>query len=322
MILTVTANPALDKTLAIPPYVRGGVLRSTVTSVEPSGKGVNVSVALARHGVPTRALLPVGGAAGDRLLAGLGPLRTAVVRVAGETRTNISLLEPGGSVTKVNEPGPELGRGEVEGLLGLVAEHAAGTDWVVTCGSLPPGAPPELHARIVERARAAGARCAVDASGEGLRRALPTAPDLLKPNVAELAELLGRGLSTVGEVRTGCAELLDQGVGAVLVSLGSDGALLATQDETVFGTVRPRAVVSTVGAGDALLAGYLAGAVAGLAAPDRLRQALRWAGAAVASATTAFDLGEPPEALEVGPPPADGVRLSEPALLDPRLRRR
>lgn len=297
MIVTLTPNPALDRTVAVPELVRGAVHRASRSRSEPSGKGVNVSLALATHGVATTAVLPLGGGTG-RLLAhalrGLG-LPFTEVPVDGETRVNVSVVEADGTVTKVNEPGPHLRAEEVAAVLGALRHAVGDATWVASCGSLPPGAPVDLHARVVELAHVAGARCVVDSSGPALAAALAAGPDLVKPNADELAGLVGRELATLGDVRAACDEVLDRGAAAVLASLGADGALLARRTgagtRVLVGRAPVDRVVSTVGAGDALLAGFLSAADE----PDdaALRTALRWGAAAVGSETTLFRLDGP-----------------------------
>jgi 1-phosphofructokinase len=156
-------------------------------------------------------------------------------------------------------------------------DGAAGASWVVACGSLPPGAPDDLYARLVTGVREAGVRVAVDTSGAALERVLDAAPDLLKPNEDELIEVVGVALETFGDVVSGADKLRSSGVHAVLVSLGPGGAVLVDDVGAVHAespAVVPR---STVGAGDALLAGFLAGGGRG---PQALAEGVAWAAAA------------------------------------------
>lgn len=329
MIVTVTPNPSVDRTIAVPGVRRGAVVRATSTWHEPSGKGVNVSLALAAHGRATRAVLPLGGPEGDRLARMLtaAGIDFRPVPIAGEVRGNVSLAEPGGTVTKINEPGPEITEDEVAALIAAALSAADGATWLTACGSLPPGAPQDFFARLCTAARrtaatpvpfptgpasggrgaaplhpgalngdpgdarpeaAAGGRLriAVDTSGAPLRAALAVGPDLVKPNVGELADATGMAITTVGEALDASASLLERGAGQVLTSLGGDGALLVTPSGAVHGEViidRPR---SSVGAGDALLAGFLA---TGADGPEALATALDWAGAAVTTPGTLLD---------------------------------
>ncbi len=296
MFVTLTANPSVDRTLVLDSLRRGGVHRARSVSVEPSGKGINVARALAVNGCRVTAVVPLGGPAGERLAAllrGTG-LTLAPVPVAAEIRSNVTLLEAGGVATKINEPGPHLVPDEVEALLSTVEGTATGGAWTVCSGSLPPGVADDFYARVIARVHGRGGRAAVDASGVPLRRAAESGADLLKPNREELAELAGHPLDTVGDAVEAANELRRLGAGAVLVSLGPDGALLAGAG-VYHAESEPVEVVSPVGAGDALLAGFLAGlvaaepppgerpAIAGGRAAGALRTAVAWAVACCAS---------------------------------------
>jgi 1-phosphofructokinase len=287
MILTVTPNPSVDRTVFVDALPRGAVIRSRRSHSEPSGKGVNVSLALRRQAVPTVAVLPLGGSVGAQLSQMLheAGLDTREVAIRGEIRSNVSLVEPDGVVTKINEAGPELGADELRALVDLVAENLGGAQWLACCGSLPPGAPVDLYAELADRAHRAGVRVAVDTSGEPLAAALSARPDLVKPNAHELAELVGRPLRTYGDVVDAAAEIRDKGVTAVLASLGADGAILVDARGATHASCAVETVVSTVGAGDATLAGFLAG---GADRDTRLATALRWGAAAVQHEGTLF----------------------------------
>jgi 1-phosphofructokinase len=273
MIITLTPNPSLDRTLELDRLVRGAVNRSSGGRVDPGGKGVNVSRALAAHGVKTTAVAPLGGADGARLaelLAGRG-IEVSAVPVAGGVRTNVTVAEPDGTTTKLNEPGPRLTPAEVEALRQAVLDAATPGSWVVGCGSLPGGVRPDFFATLIGPLHARGARVAVDTSGEALQAVLSggamagvtasstpgSMPDLVKPNHEELAEAVGRRLLTLGDVVTGAQELLARGIGTVLASLGADGAVLVDAAGYVHAEARVEHPRSTVGAGDALLAGFL-----------------------------------------------------------------
>lgn len=277
MIVTLTPNPSVDRTFHLAALRHGGVNRVVSSTVEPSGKGVNVARALAANGVPVVAVLPLGGAEGDQLAGLLRPaaLRLVGVPIAGAVRSNVTLLEPDGVATKVNEAGPRLSPAEAEALLSATMRAASGSAWTVCCGSLPPGVAVDFYAQVVTRVHAAGGRVAVDTSGVPLRLAAEAGADLLKPNVHELAEVVGGPLDTLADVAAAAARLRGSGAGAVLVSLGPDGALFVGA-ETHYGEAPSVRVVSTVGAGDALLAGFLAAGADGRTA---LRTALSWSAA-------------------------------------------
>ncbi|MEV6104171.1 1-phosphofructokinase, partial [Streptomyces sp. NPDC051940] len=268
MILTVTPNPSLDRTYELPALERGAVLRAGADRVDPGGKGVNVSRAVAAAGHRTVAVLPFGGPEGallDRLL-GVHGIEAAGVPVGGSTRVNISLAEPDGTLTKINATGPRLTPDEAEALLRAVAERAADARWIACCGSLPLGLGAEWYAELVDRVHRAGARIALDTSGPALGAALTRRPDVVKPNAEELAEAVGRPLATVGDAVKAAAEVRDRGAGAVLASLGADGQLLVAGDGVWYAVAPVDAVRSDVGAGDASLAGFLTAGGTGAAA--------------------------------------------------------
>lgn len=260
MIVTVTPNPSLDRTYEIPALERGAVLRATADRVDPGGKGVNVSRAVAAAGRRTVAVLPIGGPEGALLgrLLGEQGIEVAGVGIAGSTRVNVSVAEPDGTLTKLNAAGPTLTAAESEALLDAVGTRSADARWIACCGSLPRGLPPEWYAELVARAHRAGARVALDTSGPSLLAALAMRPDVVKPNAEELAAAVGRPLTTVGDVVKAAGELRALGARAVLASLGADGQLLVDDSGTYFGQARVAVVRSNVGAGDASLAGFLA----------------------------------------------------------------
>ncbi|MCP8999537.1 hexose kinase [Pseudarthrobacter sp. RMG13] len=306
MIVTFTANPSLDRTVALPgPLERGEVQRAVSVSQESGGKGVNVSRALVASGLETIAVLP--GAESDPVLAGLrhNGVPFAALPIDEPLRTNVALTEPGGVTTKINEPGPIMDADQQEALIGLLLERARGASWVVLAGSLPPGFPADFYATVTRRLRngAGGGTplIAVDSSGAPLVAAVADAsadsvsgkPDLLKPNAEELAELAAAAgfatASTADELEAdpeaaaaAAAAVVRSGVGAVLATLGSKGAVLVTADGAWLATHPPVAAVSTVGAGDSSLAGYLLAHGQGAAPADCLRQAVAH-GAAAAS---------------------------------------
>ncbi|GAQ68118.1 MULTISPECIES: 1-phosphofructokinase [Streptomyces] len=280
MILTVTPNPSLDRTYEVPSLDRGEVIRATGERMDPGGKGVNVSRAVAAAGRRTVAVLPLGGAPGALVadLLDAQGIEVARVPVAGATRSNIALAEADGVLTKINAPGPELSATERELLLEAVRARSADASWIACCGSLPRGLDPSWYAELVARAHAAGARIALDTSGPALLAALRERPDVVKPNAEELAEAVGRPLATVGDAVKAAEELREMGAGVVLASLGADGQLLVDASGAWFGTARVDAVRSNVGAGDSSLAGFL---IAGGHGPEALASAVAHGAAAV-----------------------------------------
>lgn len=287
MIVTVTPNPSVDRTVFVDDVVLGSVNRGHRSRSEPSGKGVNVALALHAHHVPVRAVVTAGGSVGAQLqqMLNAAGLDTVVVPIAGEIRSNISLAQPDGTVTKINEAGPRLSQEETDRLLAAVTAQVPGAGWLVCGGSLPAGVPAGWYRSLVEIAHRNGARVAVDTSGRALAESISAGPDLVKPNVHELAELTGRVLRTLGDVVEAAQEVRRRGAGTVLASLGADGAVLVDARGAVWGHAPVERVVSTVGAGDAMLAGYLS------CPHDRseaMAAALRWGAAAVQHEGTLF----------------------------------
>ena len=279
MIVTVTPNPSVDRTIEVSELVRGAVLRASAAWAEPGGKGVNVARALAANGAKAIAVLPTGGAEGLQLAALLAAEGVEVVEVplAGSTRANVTVVEPDGTTTKLNEPGPDLSPAEGADITEAVVAAAAGARWVVACGSLPPGLPCSYYADLVHRLAGREVRVAVDTSGAALSAAVAAGPALVKPNRDELAEATGRPLHTLGDAVAAARELLRRGAGMVLASLGRDGALLVDADAVIHGEAPVTEPRSTVGAGDAALAGFL---FAGAAGPAALVSAVAWGAAA------------------------------------------
>jgi 1-phosphofructokinase len=296
MIVTVTPNPSIDRTVTLPAeLVRGGVHRVTSVSSEPGGKGVNVARALTLAGLDVVAVLPAGSH--DPILAGLQVqgVEFEAVPVSGGVRTNLTITEPDGTTTKINEPGATLEPSEAEALAWAVMQQARGDHWVVLSGSLPPGLPDSWYSDMTAALKAHGCKVAVDTSdaplaalAAGLERA---APDLIKPNSEELASLTGVTAESLESavqrgdaqpVVTAARRLIDRGVGAVLATLGSAGALLVDRDGAWLATPPPITPRSTVGAGDSSLAGYVRADVEGAGAPGRLQMAVAYGSGAAA----------------------------------------
>jgi len=279
-IVTLTLNPSLDRAIEVDELVRGTVIRAASARLDPGGKGVNVSRALLANGYPSSAVVPCGGEEGHqlvRLLAAEG-VNLVAVPISGRTRSNLTIAEPDGTVTKINEPGASLSAVEFDAVAEAVLAVAAPGGWVVGSGRLPPDLPADVYARLCRRCAAGRIRVAVDTSGPALLAAVAAGPAVVKPNREELAEAVGGAIDSIQDVVDAARWLRSRGAGTVLVSLGADGAVLVEDDGVTVGespVVEPR---STVGAGDALLAGFLARGAAG---PDALAEGMAWGAAAV-----------------------------------------
>ena len=286
MIVTVTLNPSVDRTLSIEILKRGSVNRVELTAVDPGGKGVNVSRAVKAFGKETHALLVCGSFGsrwfGDRLSELKIPHN--ILLAVGVTRNNVTLVEGDGTVTKINEPGFELTDAIITEVKSALSDLDLKNAWVVFAGRLNPGAKPETYRDLASYARNLGAKIAVDASGAELKAALEVGPDLIKPNQHELAELVGRPLTTISEVITAAKEVMATGVKSVLCSLGADGALFISESGVIHVEPEAKVVGVPVGAGDILLATFIAGG----ADVEALPGAVSWSAASVPLEGTAI----------------------------------
>lgn len=289
MIYTVTLNPALDRELAVPELRFDDVLRADEVRIDCGGKGFNVSRMLAALGAESVALGFAGGRTGQTLEDGLAALgiRTAFTPIAGETRTNVSVVENGHAHhLKVNEPGPLVTPAEQAALLEEVEALVQGGDWWVLAGSLPRGVAPEFYASLIDLVQSGGAHAILDTSGAALRAGCAAAPLLAKPNAQEAGELTGMPVSTPAEARAAAAKLA--GVQLVAISMGADGAMLVSGQRAWLAT--PPAIVerNPIGAGDALVGGLVWGLSQGLELPAVLRWGVACGAAAAGSAGTAM----------------------------------
>lgn len=296
MIVTFTPNPSLDRTARVIGTIeRGGVHRLTDITVEPGGKGVNIARAVHLAGRPVLAVVPA--APHDPLVTALGAVGVPCrpVAVDSPVRTNLTLTEEDGTTTKFNEPGAPVTPAQVETLTDILVGSARTARWVTLSGSLPPGAPVDWYARMVRALRPLGVRIAVDTSDAPLLALAAeldgAAPDLLKPNSDELAQLVGGNgpeleeaavAGDLGPILTATRALVDRGVGAALVTLGGAGGLLVTADGAWRAAAPRVTVLSTVGAGDSALAGYVLAESCGHTGPTLLRNAVAYGSAAAA----------------------------------------
>lgn len=294
MIVTLTANPSIDRTVQLEQRLeRGAVLRAQSTRTDPGGKGVNVARVLAAAEVDVLAVLP--GNSDDPLLAALtaGDIPHLGVATTGLARTNITIAEPDGTTTKINEPGAPLSATTLDALACELIARADTAQWFALSGSLPPGIPLGWYGELVASLRDHPCKVAVDTSDSpltALADGFPgSAPDLLKPNGEELALLTGvdgHALEHAAEIGdhgpaiTAARRLVDRGVGGVLATLGAAGAVLVTADGAWIATAPPIVAVSTVGAGDSSLAGYILAELRRQSEPERLRHAVAYGSAA------------------------------------------
>ncbi len=289
MIVTLTPNPSHDRTVALAgPLDRGSVIRAESMTSQAGGKGVNISRASVSAGIPSVAVLPADPDdpfVHELLAAGID---CRPVATTGALRVNITISEPDGTTTKLNSPGPTVTSEVLAELTTSLRLRATSAQWVVLAGSLPPGAPVGWYAELVAELADCGARIAVDTSDAPLAALVAgldlAAPHLMKPNGEELASFTGGdadALETDPVAAAAAARtLVDRGVEAVLATLGPHGAVLVTGDGAWHAVPPPTTVVSTVGAGDSSLFGYLLGDLRGQDPDHRLALAVAYGSAA------------------------------------------
>jgi 1-phosphofructokinase family hexose kinase len=286
MIYTLTLNPSLDRELTVNEFVFNEVLRASHSRLDWGGKGFNVSRALKALDSHSIALGFVGGPTGQMLADGLAALgiETDFVQIAGETRTNTSIvLADHSRHLKVNEAGPPIAPHEQVQLIQKVKAHVQPGDWWVMSGSLPPGVPPTFYADLIQMVQQAGAKAVLDTSGEPLKAGCQAGPFLIKPNRSEMSALTGITPDTPGSYRQAIDRILAMGVKDIAISSGKDGAMF-TNGEQIWQASAPEIQErNPVGAGDAMLAGVIKALSEGRDYPE----ALAWG---VACGTTAVSL--------------------------------
>ncbi len=285
LLVTLTVNPAVDKSASVDRVVREDKLRCRNPERDPGGGGINVSRVLARLGGNTRAVYCAGGLAGDTLTALLS--RESVpeqrIKISEETRENLTIIESSrGYQYRFGMPGPRLSDEEVQRALDAPFEGPEKPAWIVGSGSLPEGVPEDFYARLGARARAEGIRFAVDTSGEALKQALGGRPSLMKPNIRELASLAGTESLEGHQIGEEARRLVSEGkADYVVVSLGNGGAVVATADGWERLVAPTVSVKSRIGAGDSMMAAMVLRLAAGAPIGDAARYGVAAGSAAV-----------------------------------------
>ncbi len=260
MIATITLNPAIDQTVQLEKLHVGAVNKVHRVTETAGGKGINVARVLADLGAEVLAT----GLMGNRSQAffqeyfSCHNVIDAFVTVEGAVRSNIKLVDQSSSdVTDVNFPGFDAKEEDLKHILEVIKDLPENA-FVAVCGSLPPGISADAFEHFLRTVKSMGFRLAIDTSGEALQRAVAVKPDLIKPNIHELSELAGRKLD-ISEAIVFVQELLQYGVGQVVLSCGADGAWFLGENQKLFARPGSVNVVSTVGAGDSMMAACLYG---------------------------------------------------------------
>jgi len=273
-IATVTLNPAIDRTVSIPDFQAGKVNRVKHTQSDPGGKGVNVASVLSDYGFQT-AVTGFLGADNPSLFERFfaqKKIEDRFVRIAGSTRAGIKIIDPESrETTDINFPGRAPSEADVQHLFQIVEDLTADCAWFVLAGSLPAGVSPDIYGDLIKLIKSKGRAVALDTSGEALRRALAAGPTLIKPNIVELEELVGYKLNTHVYIIQAAQQWLDQGIQTVVVSMGAEGAIFVEAKEAVLAQPPKVIVKSTVGAGDAMISGTVAGKISDASLADCAR---------------------------------------------------
>ncbi|HEY2636193.1 MAG TPA: 1-phosphofructokinase family hexose kinase [Solirubrobacteraceae bacterium] len=276
MIITVTLNSAIDKTLVVPNFRLGRRHRSVEQTTMPGGKGVNVARAIKRLGQPVIATGFVGGATGTRVVEALTDesILNDFVRIREESRTNTAVMDPTTGVqTEINERGPEVSEQELQLFYDKLLYLAQGATLCVFAGSLPRGVPTEIYAGLVRDVRKLGVTCIVDTEGEPLRQAVRAEPDVVSPNELEAEELVGHEWNDDEDRAMAVAEMCQLGAREAIMTV-ADGCfarvVVGSTPRLYRVTIEEQEARAAIGSGDALLAGYVAGRYAGKSPEDCL----------------------------------------------------
>jgi 1-phosphofructokinase family hexose kinase len=277
MIITVTLNAAIDKSLSVPNFRLGRRHRTVEQMTMPGGKGVNVARTLKTLGTPVIATGFAGGQTGTRIVEQLTQesILNDFVRIREESRTNTAVYDPtNGQQTEINERGPSLSESEIELFRDKLLYLARGADMVIFAGSLPRGVDAAVYADLLREVRKLGVLTLVDTDGDPLRHAVRAEPDVISPNVLEAEELVGHEFNDEEDRIIAVREMCDLGAREAIMTV-PDGCVAKVQvdghSQLVRCWIEPREAVAARGAGDAFLAGYAAARYTGRPQEECLR---------------------------------------------------
>lgn len=287
MIITVTLNPAIDKTVDIGEFVHGGLNRIQNTTVDAGGKGINVSKTLKALGMGSLAVGFLGGNNGEIIRKKLEEFQIQhdFIQLQDETRVNTKVVEANGCVTELNEPGPIISKEDLERFVKSLESHLKENDLLVLSGSVPRGVPKDIYKTLTLLAKKKGANVFVDADGALFEETLVSAPHIIKPNRYELEKYVGRTLQD-DEVANEGRRFLDYGIQTVIISMGSQGAYFITKEHTLYSPGLSVKAHSTVGAGDAMVAAFSYGVQKGCDLKDSASLAVATSAGAVTTVGT------------------------------------
>lgn len=280
MITTVCMNPSFDKTASVDTLATGGLNRLRDVRVDVGGKGVNVAVVLKRLGVPVSCVGCLGERGRESFLQMIRQegVPFDYLPMPGEVRTNLKLLDNSTrAITEFNEPGISMDSAQLEDFLTLLREKAGESEYVVLSGRLPEGCAEATYQRCLKTLE--GKKCVLDCAGETLLHGIKEKPFLIKPNLPEIEGIMKKELRTLRGLRNAALFLIEYGAQNVIISMGKYGAMLVSRTDTFFAPALMVEARSTVGAGDAMIGGVLAG----LSRGESLAESFRWGVAAGAA---------------------------------------
>lgn len=288
-IVTVTLNPALDQTLYFTQFNIGQVNRVGKERLDPAGKGINVAKVIKSlgHDVTVTGFLGRENANVFEEYFQTHQIHNHFVKVDGATRVNVKIVdETNEQVSEINFPGIQCFGSNLVELKSVIKGLAEESEIVVLSGSLPEGAPLDIYREFIEILKSHGCRVFLDTSGDALAKGIKAKPDVIKPNVDELSQLMGRSMEREADVLRAIDELIVNGISEVVVSLGEKGSLVADRTQRLLVRTPDVRVRSTVGAGDALVAGLVVAEAKGMSLEERARWATAVAAASVAQPGT------------------------------------
>lgn len=303
MVITVTLNPAMDKTLMVENFKVGAVNRAKVSRYDIGGKGINVSKVLKEFGVPSLCLGFLGGIWEQSFKDTLDKrsIKHDFISIKGATRTNTKIVDIANNVfTDINEPGPQITPAELGLFIEKFISNCNEEDIVVLSGGAAPGIPKDIYKTLIEIAKKKGALCILDADGELLKYGLEAKPHIIKPNEHELSKLLCQEITSKDQVIQAGKKLQSSGISKVLVSLGEKGSIFAAPDGVYEAEGLKAKVKSTVGAGDSMVAALIYAHLKGFTTEDTLAFSQATATATVMmEGTEACTLNQVMEMMEV-----------------------
>ena len=284
MIATVTLNPSLDKTVTVEQLIVEEANRWTSFRRDPGGKGINVARVIHELRGETIAYGFIGGVDGEILKQLLQQQEVPFdfTPIKGEIRSNLIITNiKTNRQTRIDAPGPNISKGELESLISKIIHMEPKPDFLVMAGSVPPGVPDNIYTRLIEEVKAQGVKTVLDSDEQWLKEGIKAKPTVIKPNIHEAEDLLGIKLEDEASIVKAAKILVNQGIEVVVISRGAEGLIVATNTRTLSAIPPLVEISSTVGAGDSLVAGL----VLSLTRGDTIEEACRLAAAAGTAAT-------------------------------------